>query len=65
MRRIAILFLPLGFDRGLGLAHIRKPVLIQTLLSEVTIESFDKGIVGGFPGRGKIQLNSLTIGPEV
>ena len=60
-----VVFLMPGFDRRLGLCHIQKPVPIQTLLSEAAIECFDKRIIGWLARSGEIQLDSLTVGPEV
>lgn len=47
MRAHSVVVLAPGNDDGAGLVERGKPVLVQTLLAETTIEGLDERVVGG------------------
>jgi hypothetical protein len=51
------------FDRLSGVVQRRKPVRIQALLAKLNVEAFNIGILGGFSGVAKPQLDAAPLGP--
>src|SRR5262249_43117851 len=53
----------LAFSPRVVEAH--EPVCIQAFRSELTIEGFDEGIIGGLARSGEVQGDTPLVGPEV
>lgn len=47
MRTHGIVVETLGFNRGLGIGEVEKPVLIQAPITEATAETLDERMLGG------------------
>ena len=65
IHRHPIVVLPPSVDFHCGILQAQKPVLVETLQSESTIERFNIGIVGGLSGPGEIQDDPVCISPQV
>ncbi len=52
-------------DLGSGVAQIDKPVLVQALVAELTIEGLDVGVIGRLSWPDEVDLDAHPIGPLV
>ncbi len=52
-----------GVDDLPSVGEIAKPVLIQTAISESTVEGLDEGVLSGFAWLDKAQLDLLALAP--
>ena len=63
MRVFLVVINPPVFDDLARLADAREPVLVQTLISEPAIETFDVGVLGRLARIDEVQLHTVIIGP--
>src|SRR5215216_1938683 len=56
---------PKRIDLLLRVLERREPVHVQTLLSEPTVEGFDRGVVGRFAATTEVQDDAVGVRPEV
>ena len=54
-----------GGDQDTSLWQARKPIVIQALISEASIEALDERVLRGFPGLDQFELNAMLAGPLV
>ena len=54
-----------GRDRADGIRQAHKPALVQTLVSELPVETLDKGVLHGFAGLDEAQLDAVVKGTPV
>lgn len=65
MRSNSIVIQAPGFDLGLRILEIDKPVLVETFISELAVEAFDVGILYGPSRPDEVQLNAVLVSPDV
>lgn len=54
-----------GGDQDTSLLQARKPVVIQTLIPEASIEALDERVLRGFASLNQLELNTMLAGPLV
>ena len=52
-------------DQDTSLRQARKPVVVQTLIPETTVEALDERVLGGFACLNQLELNAMLAGPLV
>jgi hypothetical protein len=54
-----------GFNLGFGVGQARKPMFIQTLLSQAYVKALHHGVICGLSRSADIELNAIFVGPPV
>src|SRR5437016_2715490 len=54
-----------GLDRQLRLGHRDKPVRVEALVAQATVEALDDGVLRGLPGPDEGQDDPTPVGPRV
>ncbi len=57
MRSHIVVLFPPGLDDGLSILDVLKPVLVQALVSKLSIEAFDETILNRTPRVDEIQVD--------
>ena len=52
-------------DQDTSLRQARKPVVIQALIPEASVEALDERVLRGFPGLDQFELNAMLAGTLV
>jgi hypothetical protein len=65
VRTALVILPPPPFDLGLCIGQRQEPVCIEALVTQSTVEGFDKGIVGRFARPGEVQRYAIGVGPAI
>jgi hypothetical protein len=53
------------FDLFPGILKTQKPVLVQTLLPEPTVERLDISVIRRLPGAAEVELHVIPVSPQI
>lgn len=56
---------PPFFDGPSGVGQIGKPVLVQAFIAELSIESFDEGVLDGLARFDEVKPDAVTVRPFI
>ena len=65
VRPLLIVFPMPGFNDELGFLQREKPMLIQTLVPELPIKTFDKRFLHPLPRLNEVDLHAVLSGPGI
>ena len=64
MRSLQVVVVPAFFDYLPGFSKVSEPVLVQTIVSELTVETLTVGVLSGLSWLDKAEFHPSLLAPE-
>lgn len=65
MRAALVVVLTPCRDQNTGFSQARKPMVVEALIPEASIEAFYEGVLGRFAGLNHLELDAMLVSPLI